>query len=280
MSLYHIWVFNASGTERTDIKSGDCMITVGIDIGSITAKGALYIDGEIKNTKVIFTGYNSEAAGKMVLEGLLQETGISREAVDKIVSTGYGRNNVKLADKAITEITCHGAGAFYLHPGVRTIIDIGGQDSKAMSLDENGKVREFSMNDKCAAGTGRFLEVMARALGVDLNDFGEMSLKSKKPSKISSLCAVFAESEVISLISKGECRENIMAGIHESIAVRVSAMARRVGIIEPVMMTGGVAKNIGVVKALEEKLNTKLIITQTAQENGAIGAAILAAALN
>ncbi len=255
------------------------MITVGIDIGSITAKSALLIDGEIKNTKVIFTGYHSEAAGKTVCEDMLRESGIKPDTVDRIVSTGYGRNNVKVADKAITEITCHGAGAHYLNPQVRTIIDIGGQDSKAISLDENGKVKDFSMNDKCAAGTGRFLEVMARALEVDLAEFGEMSLRSETPSKISSLCAIFAESEVISLISKGEPRDNIMAGIHESIAVRVSAMARRVGIIEPVMMTGGVAKNIGVVRALEQKLNTKLIITQTAQENGAIGAAILAAEL-
>lgn len=255
------------------------MITVGIDIGSITAKGAIYIDGEIRKTRVIFTGYNSEAAGRSVFEELLAETGVQATDVNKIVSTGYGRNNVKLADKTITEITCHGAGAHFLQPTVRTIIDIGGQDSKAMALDENGKVKEFSMNDKCAAGTGRFLEVMARALEVDLNEFGDMALKSDAPAKISSLCAVFAESEVISLISKGELRQNIMAGIHESIAARVSAMARRVGVVEPVMMTGGVAKNTGVVKALEDKLNTRLIVTSNAQENGAIGAAVLAADL-
>ncbi len=255
------------------------MITVGIDIGSITAKSALYINGKIRNTKVIFTGYHSEAAGKAVFDDLLRESGIEPGAVDKIVSTGYGRNNVKIADKTITEITCHGSGAHFMNPLIRTIIDIGGQDSKAISLDENGKVIDFSMNDKCAAGTGRFLEVMARALEVDLDEFGEMALRSEKPAKISSLCAIFAESEVISLITKGEPRENIMAGIHESIAVRVSAMAKRVGIVEPVMMTGGVAKNIGVVRALEQKLNTKLIVMPTAQENGAIGAAILAAAL-
>lgn len=255
------------------------MITVGIDIGSITTKAALLIDGRIEQTTVMFTGYHSEAAGQSVFEELLRASGRTATDIDKIVSTGYGRNNVKLADKAITEITCHGAGAHFLDPTVRTIIDIGGQDSKAMSLDENGKVKEFSMNDKCAAGTGRFLEVMARALEVDLNAFGEMALVSKTPSKISSLCAVFAESEVISLISKGEERESIIAGIHESIAVRVSAMARRVGVVEPVMMTGGVAKNIGVVKALEARLNKKLLVTDRAQENGAIGAAVLAAGL-
>jgi predicted CoA-substrate-specific enzyme activase len=253
------------------------MITVGIDIGSITTKSALYIDGEIASTRVIFTGYQSEIAGKKVFEELLRESKIKREHIDRIVSTGYGRNSTKLADKSITEITCHGAGGHFLDPSVRTIIDIGGQDSKAMALDEYGKIKEFSMNDKCAAGTGRFLEVMARALEVDLKNFGEMALRSEKPAKISSLCTVFAESEVVSLISKGETRENIMAGIHESIAVRVSAMAKKIDIMEPVMMTGGVAKNIGVVRALEKQLNTHLVVTQNAQENGAIGAAILAA---
>ena len=253
------------------------MITAGIDIGSITAKAALLSDGRILGTRVIFTGYNSQNAGRTVFEELLMETGIEETSVDRIVSTGYGRNNVDFADTAVTEITCHGVGAHYLNPAVRTIIDIGGQDSKAMSVNSDGRVTDFTMNDKCAAGTGRFLEVMARALEVDLTDFGGISLQAEAPSKISSLCTVFAESEVISLISRGEPRENIMAGIHESVASRVSAMARRVGINEPVMMTGGVAKNIGMVKALAEKLNTGLIVSDTPQENGAIGAAVIAA---
>lgn len=255
------------------------MITFGIDIGSITAKGALLSDGKILGTKVIFTGYNSEAAGRTIFKDLLDEFSLNESDVSKIVSTGYGRNNVKFSDKSITEITCHGAGANYQCPEARTIIDIGGQDSKAMAVDPEGKVKDFSMNDKCAAGTGRFLEVMARALEVDLSDFGTLALQSSSPSKISSLCTVFAESEVISLISKGEYRENIMAGIHESIASRVSSLAKRVGIVEPVVMTGGVAKNIGVVRALEDKLNTKIIVADAPQENGAIGAAVLAARL-
>jgi (R)-2-hydroxyacyl-CoA dehydratese activating ATPase len=255
------------------------MITFGIDIGSITAKGALLVDNKILGTRVIFTGYNSEKAGKKVFYELLEEHGIKEAAVHKIVSTGYGRESVGFSDKSITEITCHGAGAIFQEPGTRTVIDIGGQDSKALSISDEGKVKDFAMNDKCAAGTGRFLEVMARALEVDLEDFGSLSLKAQFPAKISSLCTVFAESEVISLISKGEYRENIMAGIHESIASRVSALAKRVGITEKVVMTGGVAKNIGVVKALEAKLGTVITIAPIPQENGAIGAAILASRL-
>ncbi len=252
------------------------MITAGIDIGSITTKAAFLADGKLLGTRVIFTGYNSEAAGRKVFEELLDELRLDPSAVRKIISTGYGRNSVTFVNKAMTEIICHGAGAHYLNPGVRSIIDIGGQDSKVIVIDEKGKVKNFAMNDKCAAGTGRFLEVMARALEVDLDGFGTLSLKAGSPSKISSLCTVFAESEVISLISKGERRENIIAGIHESIAARVAAMANRVGIVPPVVMTGGVAKNRGVVKAMEKKLGVSIEVSPYAQVNGAIGAAVLA----
>ncbi len=255
------------------------MLTVGIDIGSISTKAAVLADGKLLGSRVIFTGYNSEAAGKRVFEELLGELGLEAPAVRRIVSTGYGRNSVKFVDKAVTEIICHGTGAHFLNPLIRTVIDIGGQDSKAIVLDENGKVKNFAMNDKCAAGTGRFLEVMANALEADLDGFGEMSLKAERPASISSLCTVFAESEVISLIAKGESRFNIIAGIHESIAARVSALANRVGIVPPVVMTGGVAKNAGVVKALEKKLGVPIEVSPFAQVNGAIGAAIIAAGL-
>jgi predicted CoA-substrate-specific enzyme activase len=252
------------------------MLTAGIDIGSITTKAAVLADGKLLGTRVIFTGYNSEAAGRRVFEELLDELRLDPSAIRKIISTGYGRNSVTFVNKSMTEIICHGAGAHYLNPGVRSIIDIGGQDSKVIVIDEKGKVKNFAMNDKCAAGTGRFLEVMARALEVDLDGFGTLSLKAGSPSKISSLCTVFAESEVISLISKGERRENIIAGIHESIAARVAAMANRVGIVPPVVMTGGVAKNRGVVKAMEKKLGVSIDVSPYAQVNGAIGAAVLA----
>jgi predicted CoA-substrate-specific enzyme activase len=252
------------------------MITVGIDVGSITTKAAVVKDGKLISDKVIMTGYNAQDAGTKIYENIMDELALNPSSVTRIISTGYGRNSVTFADKAVTEITCHAVGAHFLNPGVRSIIDIGGQDSKAIVVDKNGGVKDFAMNDKCAAGTGRFLEVMARALEVDLDNFGKFSLQADTPAKISSLCTVFAESEVISLISKGEKRENIIAGIHESIAARVVAMAGRIGLTAPVMMTGGVAKNQGVVNALENKTGYSIEVSEKTQVTGAIGAALIA----
>jgi predicted CoA-substrate-specific enzyme activase len=252
------------------------MYTAGIDIGSISTKAVIMRDGQLLASRVILTGYNAENAGKKVFDAVLDDLQISASAITRIVATGYGRKSLAMADKSITEIMCHATGARYLNPLIRSIIDIGGQDSKAILLDNHGKVANFAMNDKCAAGTGRFLEVMARALEVNLDEFGRMSLKADLPARISSLCTVFAESEIISLIAKGEKRENIIAGIHESICVRVLAMANRIGIKSPVMMTGGVAKNIGVVRAFEKAIGSPIEVSDYAQVNGAIGAALLA----
>ncbi|MCK9275315.1 MAG: acyl-CoA dehydratase activase [Syntrophales bacterium] len=252
------------------------MHTAGIDIGSITAKAVIMAEGRVIGTKIIFTGYNAGNAGRRVYDELLRELGLDASQISCTISTGYGRNSIDFANKAITEIICHGTGAHFINPDVRSIIDVGGQDSKALIVDEKGQVKDFVMNDKCAAGTGRFLEVMARALEVDLYDFGQLSLDSRKPSKISSICTVFAESEVISLISKGEKREDIIAGIHESVAARVSALASRIGVRSPLMMTGGVAKNAGVAAALEKKLGIPVEIFPAAQVAGAIGAAVIA----
>ena len=252
------------------------MYTAGIDIGSISTKAVIMRDGQLLASRVILTGYNAENAGKKVFDAVLDDLQISASAITRIVATGYGRKGLAMADKSITEIMCHATGARYLNPLIRSIIDIGGQDSKAILLDDRGKVANFAMNDKCAAGTGRFLEVMARALEVNLDEFGRMALKADLPARISSLCTVFAESEIISLIAKGEKRENIIAGIHESICVRVLAMANRIGIKSPVMMTGGVAKNIGVVRAFEKAIGSPIEVSDYAQVNGAIGAALLA----
>jgi predicted CoA-substrate-specific enzyme activase len=251
-------------------------LAAGIDIGSITAKAAVMRDGKLLGTRVIFTGYNAESAGRRVFDELLAELGLAPAEIGRIVATGYGRKSVAMADKAVTEIMCHAAGARFLDPSIRSLIDIGGQDSKAVVMDGEGKVVNFTMNDKCAAGTGRFLEVMARALEADLDEFGGLSLRAGRPAKISSLCTVFAESEVISLIAKGEARENIIAGIHEAIASRVAAMANRIGLAEPIMMTGGVARNIGVVRALEKAIGMSVVVSPHAQVAGAIGAASLA----
>lgn len=255
------------------------MITLGVDIGSISTKAAVVEDSRILATRIIPTGYNAQTAGLRILNEILVSASLEPVDLYRIVSTGYGRNRVDYAHKAITEITCHAAGAHFLNPKIRSIIDIGGQDSKSIVVDDAGRVKDFAMNDKCAAGTGRFLEVMARALEVDLESFGSISLAAQRAAAISSLCTVFAESEVISLIAKGENRANIIAGIHESVASRVMAMANRIGIRQPVMMTGGVAKNIGVVRALENKMGYRILVSENAQVNGAIGAALIAATL-
>ncbi len=255
------------------------MIYAGIDIGSITAKAALIKDSRLLDTHVILTGFDPINAGIKVFEALLKKTQILKKDIAAIVSTGYGRASVNFADKTMTEIICHGTGSYFLNPEIRGIIDVGGQDSKAILLNASGQVENFAMNDKCAAGTGRFLEVMARALEVKLNQLGEVSLNADKPLKISSICTVFAESEVISMIAGQEKRENIIAGIHDSAAARVAILANKIKIKAPVMMTGGVAKNKGMVAALENRLGLKLIVKDYAQENGAIGAAVLASKL-
>jgi predicted CoA-substrate-specific enzyme activase len=256
------------------------LITAGIDIGSISTKAAIMRNGSLIGTRVISTGYHAEISGNTVLDEILLELGIARNAISGIVATGYGRKSMAAADRAFTEIMSHAAGAHYLDPRIRSVIDIGGQDSKAIIMNDKGKVVNFVMNDKCAAGTGRFLEVMAGALEVQLGRFGDISLTADRPSKISSLCTVFAESEVISLIARGEKRENIIAGIHDSICSRVSAMMMRIGIREPVMMTGGVAKNAGVVRTLGKMIHANISVSPYAQESGAIGAAVLAQTLS
>jgi predicted CoA-substrate-specific enzyme activase len=255
------------------------MISIGIDIGSITTKIAVAQDRKILDTETTFTGYNPEKAWRALFDAILARLDLPPASVERVVATGYGRNNVSIAHKSITEILCHAAGARHHHPEVRSVIDIGGQDSKFIRLDKEGEVSEFVMNDKCAAGTGRFLEVIARALEVPLDEFGAISAKARKPAKISSTCTVFAESEVISLINHGEARENIIAGIHESIASRIITMMGRSAIEKPVVMTGGVAKNEGMRAAIEKKLGVKLIVPETSQVNGAIGAALLAQGL-
>jgi predicted CoA-substrate-specific enzyme activase len=256
------------------------MITVGIDIGSITTKIAMMDGMKLLYSDVSLSGYDMEKAWRDIYLKMLEKTGKQDSDIARIVSTGYGRNIVGIAQKQITEITCHAEGAKYFYPKVKSVIDIGGQDSKFIRIDGDGAIMDFVMNDKCAAGTGRFLEVMARALHVELKDFASASRKAKKPVRISSMCTVFAESEVISLIAKGETRENIIAGIHESIASRMVSMMRRMEVMKPVVMTGGVSKNIGMRAAIEKKIGMKLEVPDQAQVCGAIGAALLGGSVN
>ncbi len=251
------------------------MITAGIDIGSLTAKCALMRDGELIAYKIIKVSPDLEETARRVFQETLKAAGIKEEEVEKIIATGYGRNKVEFADKRVTEISCHAKGALYFIPTTRTVVDIGGQDSKVIAI-ENGKVAEFVMNDKCAAGTGRFLEVMAAALNLKVEELGEVAEKAKRATKISSTCTVFAESEVISHLASGERVEDIVAGIHEAIASRIAAMARRVKIEPDIVLTGGVAKNRAMKKALEKEFGMEIKTPPEPQIVGAVGAALFA----
>ena len=253
------------------------MITAGVDVGSLSIKAVLLADREeVLGYSILPTQPGIRELAEVAFNQALENSHLSKDDVAYIVSTGYGRRLVPFSHGEVTEITCHGKGAYWLHPEVRTIIDIGGQDSKAIRVDSKGLVTNFVMNDKCAAGTGRFLEVMAHALGVKLEKMGTFSLQAKKALDVSNTCTVFAESEVISLIAGGNSKEDIVAGLHLAIAKRTVGMVERIGIVEKVAMTGGVAKNIGVVQAIESLLGVTLFIPEEPQIVGALGAAIVA----
>ncbi len=206
----------------------------------------------------------------------LESAGLTADDVANVVATGYGRASTDFASKTVTEITCHAIGARRLFAEARTVIDIGGQDSKVIKLADDGRVEDFAMNDKCAAGTGRFLEVMARSLDTDLASLGRLSGLSTEDVRISSTCTVFAESEVVALVAKGAAKEDIIRGLHRSVSERIYAMVTRLRAQPPFVMTGGVAKNSGVIAALEERLGGKLLVPNEPQIVGALGAAIAA----
>jgi len=252
------------------------MITAGIDIGSLTADAVVLADGEIAGFSIVPTGANSENSGRQAFTAALDCAGITDDKVSAVAATGYGRGSIPFAGRTVTEITCHAVGARKLYPDVACVIDIGGQDCKVVCLSPDGRVEDFMMNDKCAAGTGRFLEVMAQALETDLQSLGELSARSTRHVKISSTCTVFAESEVISLVARGMPKEDIVRGLHEAIAERIYGMTRRLRAREPFVMTGGVAKNIGVVHALEYRLGAGIFVPEEPQIVGALGAAIMA----
>lgn len=267
-----------SEEARKKMKSGVYYVA-GIDSGS-TSTDVVILDqnGKIKSTMIIPTGGGAMMSAEKSLAAAVEKAGIQEEDIVRIVTTGYGRAYIDSGDDSITEITCHAKGAHYLNPNVRTIIDIGGQDIKAISIDEHGAVTNFLMNDKCAAGTGRFLEMMARTLGLSLEEMSTKGLEWKENIVISSMCTVFAESEVVSLVAQNKNVADIIHGLNVSVASKVGALAARLGKKNPgeYMMTGGVAKNQGIINALEEKLEAKLYICDEAQLCGALGAALFA----
>ena len=249
----------------------------GVDIGSLMTKSVIISNGEVLSSIMLPTGVLPEETGHKAFMESLDIAGLTQDDIKYTVATGYGRITAGYADKTVTEITCHAKGAHYIYPATRTIIDMGGQDCKVIRIDVNGKVLDFAMNDKCAAGTGRFLEVMASVFKVRLDDLGAMALNATELVPISSTCTVFAESEVISLAARGERPENILKGVHHAISNRVAGMASRVGVENDILFTGGVAKNAGMKEALEEALNTGIVIPKyDPQLVGALGAAVLA----
>lgn len=256
------------------------MLFAGVDIGSTTTK-AILIDEtcEILDFSLIPTGFDRNKSGEEVLEKALKQAGISRESIKYIASTGYGRRSLESSDKVLPEIICHARGTIFLHPETKTIIDIGGQDSKVIQLDDDGRVRKFEMNDKCAAGTGRFFEVLTeRILNISIEELGPLSLKSQNACVLSSVCTIFAETEIISFLSSGTPIEDIAAGMHKAVAKRIIGMGRagQIPFEEPIIFSGGVAKNIGVVKAFEELLGKQVITLENPQNTGALGVALFA----
>jgi predicted CoA-substrate-specific enzyme activase len=248
----------------------------GIDLGSTMTKVVIVNESEKLLAYVVqHTGAEHRRLANRVMEEALHQVGVTIDDITYIIATGYGRINVPFADKQITELTCHARGVAHFFPNVRLAIDIGGQDAKGMKV-KNGKLIDFVMSDKCAAGTGRYLEVVAQTMGLTLEDLGPISLKSTHRVSITSICTIFAQQEVSNHLSAGVPLEDVVSGLHDAIAGRVARMARRLKVEPDVVFTGGVAKNIGVVKALEENLGCPVLIPSEPLLSGAIGAALLA----
>lgn len=250
------------------------MITIGLDIGSVAAKGVLLNEDKIYKL-VVPTGWSPLDSGNTIINELLKSANLTASEIDAVVVTGYGRVVHKSNYKTVTEIKCHARGVSELYPQARTIVDIGGQDSKVIKVDKYGKVIDFTMNDKCAAGTGKFLQVMANSLGMDVSQLGDAE-DLDRSVKINSMCTVFAESEVVNLLAQGTSRRGIIAGLHDSIGQRVAPMAKRMGLEEQVIFTGGVAINKGVKRALDKELGLETIVPEECQFTGALGAALIA----
>jgi predicted CoA-substrate-specific enzyme activase len=250
---------------------------LGIDFGSTTGKAVILDEtGAILAAQVSQKGAVSDEGVRVALAAALAEAGLEQAQIARTVSTGYGRRMLDIADRTITEITCHARGAVYLVPDVRMVLDIGGQDSKVIAIDDNGLVSQFAMNDRCAAGTGKFLETLARAVNVPLDEMGPLALEAKDKLQVTSMCATFAETEVISMLAEGIAKVEVLGGVHGAMAKRTVGLVSRVGKREPMVMTGGVARNPAAVAHIEEALGLKLILPGRPQIAGALGAALFA----
>jgi predicted CoA-substrate-specific enzyme activase len=256
--------------------TSDTLLVAGIDVGAATAKAVVLNADKILSSHVLPTGESVTGAAESVMKETLDRARLSLEEMDYVIATGYGRKAVSFADEAITEISCHAKGVNLLVPEARTVVDIGGQDSKVIEIDEKGNIANFTMNDKCAAGTGRFLEVMAKVLNARIEDIGLLSLDGTDPCQISNTCTVFAESEMVALRADGKSREDILAGIHSAMAHRVVIMGNSIGFRDRVVFTGGVARNVGMKKALQDRIAKEVFVPENPQIVGALGAAIIA----
>jgi predicted CoA-substrate-specific enzyme activase len=251
--------------------------TLGVDLGSTTAKAVVVgADGRMLSSSVVQMGAVSRKAVDIAVDRALNDAGVSREGIVRTISTGYGRKLVPGADRTFTEITCHARGAVALAPGVRLVVDIGGQDSKAIAIGTDGLVDRFAINDRCASGTGRFFDVLSRALEVDVADVADLALASDRDVEVSGMCATFAETEVISLLAQGEEPADIAASVHRSVAGRTMGLIAQVGKAAPVVMTGGVARNRAFVAELSRALGLEITILNDPQIAGALGAALIA----
>jgi len=252
-------------------------LSAGVDVGSTQTKAVIINEGlEIVGRSLIDTGANVVQAAEKAYLNALNDSGRREEEVTYVIGTGYGRYKVTFGDTQVTEISCHGRGAVHMFPDTRTVLDMGGQDTKAIAVSETGEIVDFCMNDKCAAGTGRFLGAASMALDIPLDELGGTALKSEKPVKISTTCTVFAESEVLSWLGKGKKIEDILLGVHKSISSRSISLLRRVGLNQHITFTGGVAKNIGMVEVLNENIGKELNVSNESHFMGALGAALFA----
>jgi (R)-2-hydroxyacyl-CoA dehydratese activating ATPase len=249
----------------------------GVDVGSTQTKAVVVDETKrIAGRSLIDTGANVLVAAEQAFAKALEAANVEEEEVEYVIGTGYGRYRVTFGNNQVTEISCHGRGAVHMFPSTRTVLDMGGQDTKAIRVKPSGEIADFCMNDKCAAGTGRFLGAASSALDIPLDQLGPTALRSERPVRISTTCTVFAESEVLSWLGKGKKIEDILQGVHQSIAARSIGLLRRVGIEEAVTFTGGVARNIGMIAALQKGLGTRLNVSEDSHFMGALGAALFA----